>query len=127
MTITTKVTDIRDCIDSKNVIYEYNYLSLINKYANVIRTKLTIQEIIDELLHLQDVEISQRIGNEYYYPHDESIIFADIINLARQGQLVKVFHLDMEIRQHYYLVIEVLDQKLIWKIAGTSWSGRHVC
>ena len=130
MSITTRVTDIRDCVDSEKVVCDYNYANLnndISELNEVVTSRITVGEIEDKIFQMDEVEISQHINGEYYYPHDEVVIFEDLLKLARQGQLINVVHLDMGIKQHYYLVIEVLDQKLIWKISGSIWRGLHAC
>ncbi|MCK8824704.1 hypothetical protein [Fuchsiella alkaliacetigena] len=125
MSITTKITDIRDCVESPRRICEYNYLDLNSEVTQVVRSRITIDEIEDKLFQLQKVRVSQDINGKFLYPHNEALVFEDLLKLARKGQLINVIHLDMGWVQSYYLVVSILDQHLIWKICGSTWSGRN--
>ncbi len=85
------------------------------KKTKLYETEISICELSYKLQQLNDYEVYQNIRGRLIPAINKGVIIRDLISLARQEQIKKFFEVRNTNMIKYFVVVEILEQKIIWE------------
>ena len=94
---------------------KYKIVNNISKGMEFYDTEISIYEFAYKLHQLKEYKVYQNVKGRLIPAIDKKIIIRDLVSLAEEGQIEKLFEVRNDNVSRYFVVVKILKQKMIWE------------